>query len=110
MPKTEAIKKPHVSTVETLWEDLGFSPDEAAVLELKHTLHSEILKEVERQKLTPKQLSLALDIQQPHVSKLLNGKISDISNDRLTKYLRRLGRQIKVTTRKAPKLHGTEVA
>ena len=110
MPKTEATKKSHVSTVETLWEDLGFSADEAAVLELKHTLHSEILKEVERQKLTPKQVGLALDIQQPHVSTLLNGKISDISNDRLTKYLRRLGRQIKVTTRKAPRIQGTEVA
>ena len=109
MPKNEN-RPAHVSAPDTLWEDLGFSPDEAAVLELKHTLHKEILKEVKRQKLTPKQVGLALDIQQPHVSKLLTGKISDISNDRLTKYLRRLGRQIKVTTRKAPRLQGTEVA
>jgi len=70
----------------------------------------EITKEIDRQKLTPKEVSRTLDIQQPHVSKLLNGKVSDISNDRLTKYLRRLGRQIKVTTKKAPVLEGTEVA
>ena len=101
---------PHVSTAETLWEDLGFSPDEAAVMELKLALHGEILKEVKRQKLTPKKLAAVLDVQQPHVSDLLRGKVSHMSNDRLTKYLRRLGRQVKVTTTKAIKLHGSEVA
>ncbi len=100
MPE-KATKPSHVSTPETLWEDMGFTPEEAAVLELKYTLHSEIEKEIKRQKLTPKEVGRVLDIQQPHVSDLLRGKISKVTTDRLTKYLSRLGRQVKVTTRKA---------
>jgi len=111
MAKTVNVKDiQDISTADTLWEDLGFSLEEAAVLELKYKLLRELTKEIDRRKLTPKQVAQALDIQQPLVSKLLNGKVSDISNDRLTKYLTRLGRKIEVTTKKAPKLHGTEVA
>ena len=100
----------HVSTADTLWEDLGFSAAEAAVLELKYTLHSEIEKEIKRQKLTRKQVGRILDIEQPHVSDLFRGKITKMTCDRLTKYLRQLGRQVKVTTKKAPKLEGSQVA
>lgn len=107
MPKTKSSNE---STAETLWEDLGFTPEEAAVMELKYALLREITKEVERRKLTPKQLAQVLDIQQPLVSKLLNRKVSDISNDRLTKYLCRLGRTIKVTTKKAPAIASEQVA
>jgi len=110
MSKTKMSKPSHVSTAETLWEDLGFTPEESAVLELKYKLLREITKEIGRRKITPKQVAQVLDIQQPLVSKLLNGKVSGISNDRLTKYLRRLGRQIHVTTKKAPLMQGTEVA
>ena len=110
MPKIKISKPSQISTTETLWEDLGFTPEESAVLELKYKLLREITKEIGRRKITPKQVAQVLDIQQPLVSKLLNGKVSDISNDRLTKYLRRLGRKIHVTTKKAPLLQGTEVA
>ncbi len=109
-PKATTTKPTHVSTADTLWCDLGFSPEEAAVLELKHKLLAEIVKEIDRRKLTPKQVAQVLDVQQPQVSKLLGGKVSDISNDRLTKYLRRLDRQIEVTTKRAAKLPATEIA
>lgn len=109
MPE-KTTKPSHVSTVDTLWEDLGFTPEEAAVMELKLSLHREIMKAVEKQKLTPKKVAQTLDIQQPQASDLLRGKVSKMSVDRLTKYLRRLGLQVKVTTKKAPKLQGIEVA
>jgi len=109
MPR-KTSKPSHVSTVETLFEDLGFSPEEAAVLRLKTTLHIELMKVVERKKLTPKEVGSILDMQQPNVSKLLNGKLSRTSADRLTKYLRLLGREVEVTTKKVSKLQGTEVA
>lgn len=101
-------KPAHVSTDE-LFEDLGFSPEEAAVIEFKLTLHNEIMKVVKRRKLTSRQLEKLLDIPQPRASELLNGKISHMTADRLTKYLHRLGRKVKVTTAPA-KLHGSEVA
>ena len=93
----------HVTT-NKLFEDLGFSPEEAAVLELKLKLHIEIMKEIKRQKLTPRKLERILEVPQPRVSELIGGKISKMSIDKLTKYLHRLGREVKVTTKKVRKL------
>ena len=101
--------KPTHITTDKLFQDLGFSADESAVLELKLTLHNEIMKVVEKKKLTSRKIEKILDIPQPRASELLNGKISQMTVDRLTRYLHRLGRQVKVTT-KAAKLQGTEVA
>jgi len=109
MPR-KTSKPSHISTVETLFEDLGFSPEEAAVLRLKTTLHIELIKVVERKKLKPKEVGKILDMQQPNVSKLLNGKLSRTSVDRLTKYLFLLGREVEVTTKKALKLQSSGVA
>jgi predicted XRE-type DNA-binding protein len=104
----KTTKATHVST-DKLFEDLGFSREQAAVLELKLSLHNEIMKVVEKQKLTSRQLEKILDITQSRASELLNGKISTMTADRLTKYLYRLGRQVKVTTTRGT-LQGTEVA
>ncbi len=88
----------HVSRGE-LFEDLGFTSEEAAVLRVKTILHIEIMKAVEKRKLTPRQLEKLLDIPQPRVSELLHGKISRMTADLLTKYLYRLGREINVSTK-----------
>ena len=101
-------KPAHVST-DKLFEDIGFSTEEAAVLEFKLKLHNEIMKVVEKKKLTSRQLEKLLDIPQPRASELLNGKISHMSADRLTKYLHRLGRQVTVSTTPA-RLQGSHVA
>ena len=66
----------HVTT-DKLFEDLGFSPEEAAVLEVKLTLHNEIMKVVKKQNLTSRQLERLLDVPQPRVSELIGGKISN---------------------------------
>lgn len=87
----------HVST-DRLFEDLGFSKEQAAVLELKLSLHNEIMKVVAKRKWTSRQLERILDVPQSRASELLNGRIAQMTADRLTKYLFRLGRQVKVTT------------
>jgi predicted XRE-type DNA-binding protein len=102
-------KTSHVSTLTSLWEDLGFSPEEAAVLRLKTALHIELMKVIEKRKLSPKDVGKILDMQQPNVSNLLNGKLERTTADRLTRYLHILGREVRVTT-SAVKMHGTEVA
>ena len=106
--KAKTNKPAHVST-DNLFGDLGFSTDEAVVMELKLTLHNELLKVVAKKKLTPRNVEKILDISQPKASELLNGKIASMSVDRLTKYLHRLGRRVKVTTT-AAKLQGEKVA
>jgi predicted XRE-type DNA-binding protein len=91
-------------------DDLAFSPDEAASIKLKVQLHSEIMKAVKRRKLTPRQLERLLDIPQPRVSELLNGKIFErMTSDRLATYLQRLGRAVEVRT-KPEKAHPIEAA
>ena len=107
MAKTVTTKDTSRVSGDGLFEDLGFSAEEAALLQAKSVLHAEIRKHVERQGLKPRDLERTLGISQPKVSDLLNGKISSMTLDRLTKYLHRLGRQVKITT---TKLQSTEVA
>ena len=109
MAKTVTTKNTEHVTTGSVFEDLGFSPEEAAVLRLKTTLHVEIMKVVEKRKLSQKEVGRILDMQQPQVSKLLNGDLDRTSADRLTKYLRLLGREVKVSTKKAPALPVAEV-
>lgn len=91
--------KPFHVTRGNVFEDLGFTAEEAAILELKTQLHLEIMREIAKRKLTPRQLEKLLDVPQPRVSELTNGKISRMTADLLTKYLYRLGREITVKTR-----------
>lgn len=70
-----------------VFDDLGFSPEEAAALKLKTDLHSEIIKIVRERKLSPKKLEKILDQPQPRISELLCGKISKMSAEKLVGYL-----------------------
>jgi predicted XRE-type DNA-binding protein len=98
--KEKDNKPSHVSTGNVI-DDLGFSPEEAAAVKLKASLHAEILRVVEKQKLKPRDLEKILDQPQPRVSELLNGKISKMSAEKLVGYLSRLGVEIRISTRKA---------
>ena len=82
-------------------DDLGFSPEEAAAIKLKASLHAEILRVVEKRKLKARELEKILDQPQPRISELLNGKISKMSAEKLAGYLSRLGVEIKISARKA---------
>ena len=79
--------------------DLGFTPEESAVIRLKMELLDEALKVIEKKKLTARQLEKILNVPQPRVSELMNGRISTMSADKLTKYLALLDRSVKVTTK-----------
>ncbi|HEY3394288.1 MAG TPA: XRE family transcriptional regulator [Lacipirellulaceae bacterium] len=82
---------------------MGFSAEEAAILEMKTQLRLEIMKVVRKRKLTPRQLERLLDVPQPRVSELINGKISRMTADLLGKYLYRLGREIEIKTKTSRK-------
>ena len=97
MPRS-GNKPTHVSRG-SLFEDLGFSPEEAAILRMKTQLHIEIMRAIEKQRLTPRQLEQVLDVPQPRVSELVTGKISRMTADLLAKYLYRLGREVEMKTR-----------
>jgi predicted XRE-type DNA-binding protein len=98
--KAKDNKPRHISKGNVI-DDLGFSPEEAAAIKLKASLHAEILLIVEKRKLRPRQLEKILDQPQPRISELLNGKISKMSAEKLAGYLSRLGVEIKVSAHKA---------
>lgn len=82
-----------------LFEDLGFSPEEAAALKLKADLHTKIVKRAARY--SQKQLQTMLDESQPRVSDLLRGKMSKFSLEMLVIYAEKLGLRTEIKTRRA---------
>jgi len=82
-----------------LFEDLGFSPEEAAALKLKADLHSKVVKSAVHY--SQKQLQTILDEPQPRVSDLLRGKMSKFSLEMLVIYAEKLGLRTEIKTRRA---------
>jgi predicted XRE-type DNA-binding protein len=81
-----------------LFEDLGFSPEQAAALKLKADLNTRIVKAAEGY--TRQQLQAKLGTSQPRVSDLLRGKMSKFSLDTLVVYAELLGLQTEIKTSK----------
>jgi predicted XRE-type DNA-binding protein len=88
-----ARSKPTHVTRGNVLDDLGFSPEQAAVLKFKADLYQAILKHA--RKYSQKQLQTILAESQPRVSELLNGKIASKSVDKLLYYAGRLGIEAK---------------
>ena len=76
-------------------DDVGLSPEEAAIFKFKAQLYQAILKHA--RKYTAKQLETILGEYQPRISELLNGKIANKSVDKLLYYAGRLGIEPKAT-------------
>jgi len=101
MKAKERESKPNHISKGNVIDDLGFSPEQAAAIKLKASLHAEIMRLVRKRKLKTRELEKILDQPQPRVSELLNGKISKMSAEKLVGYLSRLGVEIRVSARKA---------
>jgi len=86
--KTNAVT--HV-TRDDVFDDLGFSRSEAAVLKIKADLLDAIRNEIERRGYTRRQLTDILDEYHPAVSNLLRGSIDQVSIEKLLRYADRLG-------------------
>jgi predicted XRE-type DNA-binding protein len=84
-------------------DDLGLDEQTALELKLKAQLHEGILRLISQHKYSPRDLERVLDIQQPHVSELLTGKLSTMSVKKLLWYADKLGgdAKVRVSPRKA---------
>jgi len=74
-----------------VFEQIGFSPEEAASLKMKSELHSRILKAIKKRGYTQADLQKRLDESQPRVSDLMTGKIAKFSLETLITYAEALG-------------------
>ena len=76
--------------------DLGFDPAEAAVLQMRANLMSDLRLYIEKQKLTQAEAAKRLGIAQSRVSDLVRGKWDKFSLEMLITLDARLGRTIRV--------------
>jgi len=60
-----------------VFETIGFSPEEAAILRMKTQLPIEVTRVIQKKHLTPRQLEKVLEVPQPRVSELLNGRFRE---------------------------------
>ena len=98
-------------------DELNMSEQDRLELKLKADLHQDILKLIQKKKITPRQLEKLFDIPQPRVSELLRGKLSLLSVSKLLYYANLLGARADVklkparqTTWQNRKLGSAEIA
>ena len=76
--------------------DLGFDQDEAAVLQMRANLMSDLRLYIEKRKLTQAQAAKQLGIAQSRVSDLVRGKWGKFSLEMLITLEARIGRKVRV--------------
>lgn len=90
------MKKKTTKSSGNVFVDLGFDPAEAAVLQMRSNLMSDLRLYIEKQKLTQAQAAKRLGIAQSRVSDLVRGKWDRFSLEMLITLEARLGRTIRV--------------
>jgi predicted XRE-type DNA-binding protein len=79
-----------------VFDELGFSPKEAAALTMKSDLHSKIIRYAKRY--SQARLQIILGEPQPRISDLLRGKISKFSLETLVTYAEALQMRPEIRT------------
>jgi predicted XRE-type DNA-binding protein len=90
------MKKKTTKSSGNVFVDLGFDPAEAAVLQMRANLMSDLRLCIEKQKLTQAQAAKRLGIAQSRVSDLVRGKWDKFSLEMLITLEARLGRTVRV--------------
>jgi predicted XRE-type DNA-binding protein len=81
-----------------IWKDLGKSESEQVLLQYKSELWGQLLERIKESGNTQEELAILWRTKQPNVSKIMRGRITDVSCDKLITYLATLG-LTKVTTK-----------
>ncbi|MBM4134715.1 MAG: XRE family transcriptional regulator [Nitrospira sp.] len=81
---------------DNIFVDLGFDPAEAAVLQMRANLMSDLRLYIQKHKLTQSEAAKRLGIAQSRVSDLVRGKWEKFSLEMLITLEARLGRTVRV--------------
>ncbi len=90
------MKKKTTKSTGNVFLDLGFDPAEAAVLQMRANLMSDLRLYIEKNKLTQAEAAKRLGIAQSRVSDLVRGKWEKFSLEMLITLEARLGRTVRV--------------
>ncbi len=85
---------------QNVFEDLGFSRDEAAHLQLRAAMMNRLIAEIERQGLTQASAAKRMGVTQPRVSDLMRGKMHLFSIDTLVSLMWLMGLSVDFKVRK----------
>jgi len=83
-----------------VFADLGFAEPEEELT--KAELASQIRQAIKRRRLTQVAAAALMGIDQPKVSALLNGRLTNFSTDRLMRLLTALGQDVEIVVRERP--------
>ncbi len=89
----------------SVYADLGYADSEDMVI--KAQLVTQIAEIIKKRGLTQEQAAQILRLTQPKISRLLKGQFRGISERRLLDCLTRLGRDVEIVVRVAPKNRDT---
>jgi predicted XRE-type DNA-binding protein len=90
------MKKESTKSSGNVFIDLGFDPAEAAVLQMRASLMSDLRLYIENNKLTQAEAAKRLGFAQSRVSDLVRGKWEKFSLEMLITLETRLGRSVRV--------------
>lgn len=93
------MTKPYVKSCGNVFLDLGFPPDEAAILLMRADLMIDIRKRITAKKLTQQAAAELLGVSQSRVSDLVRGKWDRFSLEMLIAFGMKLG--MKISLKKA---------
>ncbi len=82
-----------------VFEDVGFSPEEAAELAAKSALITSIKETIADRNLTQQAAAKLCRTDQPTLSKVLRGRMESVTIDRLASWLVALGRTVEIRVR-----------
>ena len=92
------MKKPTVSSSGNIFIDLGYSPDEAAILKMRADLMAVLRKFINIRKLTQVNAAQILGVTQSRVSDLIRGKWERFSLEMLIILATRAGMRVTLKT------------
>jgi len=90
------MRKKPIKSSGNIFQDLGFEPAEAAVLQMRANLMSDLRLYIEKNQLTQTDAAKRLGIAQSRVSDLVRGKWEKFSLEMLITFEARLGRHVRV--------------
>jgi len=92
-----------------VFEDLGFSPDEAERMALQVFLSEQIRTFIKRHKLNQARAAAFFGVRQPKISKILNENLEGMSIDYLVKMVAHTGGTLNYSFRQPRKMSRKEV-
>jgi predicted XRE-type DNA-binding protein len=92
------MSKDIVNSSGNVFVDLGFSPEEAAILQMRADLMADLRKVIKAKKLTQAKAAKLLGVSQSRVSDLVRGKWDKFSLEMLITLATRAGIRVRIKT------------